>query len=365
MTLVAQDTQQPTATLRLQGFIASAAVVVLACLAYRHAPFAYHREQFGQLYGLSGFLFTGGEYLFWTAAAYVVSLAAYFAMAADVGEAKALRMWRLLAARWRAPGRTRRQAWSDADRLAVLATLLKAFFGPLMAMSLLSFGQSVATVLSVMLSPEGAQGLSWAQFLGHGAFWLLLKAALFVDVFFFTVGYLVELPRLRNEIRSVDATWLGCAAALMCYPPFNVVTGYLLGSNVSDFPQFDDPLIHASLNALLLSLMLIYAWATVAMGFKASNLTHRGIVDRGPYRWVRHPAYVSKNIAWWIGSWPFFVQAFGESWLLGVQAVASMAGWSMIYLMRALTEEDHLRRVDGDYAAYAARVRWRYIPGVV
>ena len=42
-----------------------------------------------------------------------------------------------------------------------------------------------------------------------------------------------------------------------------------------------------------------------------------------------------------------------------------MTGWSMIYLLRALTEEDHLRRVDGDYAAYASRVRWRFIPGVV
>ena len=34
-------------------------------------------------------------------------------------------------------------------------------------------------------------------------------------------------------------------------------------------------------------------------------------------------------------------------------------------LLRALTEEDHLRSVDGDYAAYARRVRYRFIPGVV
>ena len=33
-------------------------------------------------------------------------------------------------------------------------------------------------------------------------------------------------------------------------------------------------------------------------------------------------------------------------------------------LLRALTEEDHLRRVDGEYAASAAKVRYRFIPGV-
>jgi protein-S-isoprenylcysteine O-methyltransferase Ste14 len=36
----------------------------------------------------------------------------------------------------------------------------------------------------------------------------------------------------------------------------------------------------------------------------------------------------------------------------------------MLYALRALTEEDHLREVDGEYAAYAARVRWRFIPGI-
>jgi protein-S-isoprenylcysteine O-methyltransferase Ste14 len=33
-------------------------------------------------------------------------------------------------------------------------------------------------------------------------------------------------------------------------------------------------------------------------------------------------------------------------------------------VLRALTEEDHLRSVDGEYATYAAKVRFRFIPGV-
>jgi protein-S-isoprenylcysteine O-methyltransferase Ste14 len=116
---------------------------------------------------------------------------------------------------------------------------------------------------------------------------------------------------------------------------------------------------------VLLALMALYASASVALGFKASNLTHRGIVSRGPYRWVRHPAYTCKNLAWWIGAIPVVSAAFGTSWMQGVQTLAAVAGWSMLYVLRAVTEEDHLRGVDGDYAASAARVRWRFIPGVV
>ena len=157
------------------------------------------------------------------------------------------------------------------------------------------------------------------------SFWFALQFILFFDVLVFTFGYLVELPRLKNQIRSVDPHWIGWAAALVCYPPFNSVTHYIFGSTMSDFPQFDDPTIHAVLNALLLLLMGIYASASVALGFKGSNLTHRGIVARGPYAFIRHPAYICKNAAWWIGSLPLFAKGFENSWFAGVLAIASMS----------------------------------------
>jgi protein-S-isoprenylcysteine O-methyltransferase Ste14 len=49
----------------------------------------------------------------------------------------------------------------------------------------------------------------------------------------------------------------------------------------------------------------------------------------------------------------------------GMLALGSMLGWALLYVLRAITEEDHLRSVDGDYAAYAARVRYRFIPGLL
>ena len=57
--------------------------------------------------------------------------------------------------------------------------------------------------------------------------------------------------------------------------------------------------------------------------------------------------------------------AFAQSVLGGLQALLSVGGLTALYLLRALTEEDHLRSVDGDYASYAERVRYRFIPGVV
>lgn len=185
------------------------------------------------------------------------------------------------------------------------------------------------------------------------------------DVFFFTLGYLVELPVLKNEIRSVDSTLFGWAVALACYPPFNQLTSQVLGWHSTDFPQFGHVGVHLAANIALLALMAIYSWASLALLFKASNLTHRGIIDHGPYRYVRHPAYVCKNLAWWIGLTPAALASAQTSVSALLTVLGSMAAWSAIYYLRAITEARHLSSVDGEYAAYCARVRYRFIPGVV
>jgi protein-S-isoprenylcysteine O-methyltransferase Ste14 len=348
---------------RLHSFLASAALVALSGLAYRYAPFDFHRRQFSELYGMQAFRFTAGQFLFWAAALYVGLLAWYYARLSGGTPSKALVAGRVLLRLARGGPSAWRAGFAESDRLALLTCLLKAFFAPMMVVSMMIFcNGAVANGWALVFNPEGEAAGGWL----HGrSFWLCLHLILFVDVLVFTFGYLVELPRLDNRIRSVDPTLLGWAAALVCYPPFNTVTAYIYGSTVSDFPQFDDPTAHAVLNAWLLLMMALYTWASVAMGWKGSNLTHRGIVSHGPYRYVRHPAYICKNTAWWIGSLPIFAKAFEQSVSAGLLALLAMASWSAIYLLRALTEEDHLKRVDGDYAAYAAQVRWRFIPGLV
>jgi len=135
-------------------------------------------------------------------------------------------------------------------------------------------------------------------------FWTAFSFILFSDVFFFTFGYLIEIPALKNTIRSVEPTFLGWFVALICYPPFNSNLTGIIGWYSSDFPQFQNNFAQIFFPTLILIFMGIYSWASVALGWKASNLTNRGIVSHGPYKYIRHPAYICKNIAWWIGGIP-------------------------------------------------------------
>ena len=351
------------ATLRTLNALASCAVVALACAAYAALP--VHAEQLQHQFGPPGFTFTGAEFLLAAATLYAAAVVAWMLLEPEPGISKSLRalqaVWRFL----RGPLAAAREGIDGGERVALLATLLKAFFAPLMVMSLMAFCASAA-VNGHALVQAGAEGLTTARALfDRFGFWFLMQLILFVDVFVFTVGYLLESRRLGNEIRSVDPTLVGWAAALLCYPPFNAVSAKILGAPVTDFPQFDEPGVHVALNLALLALMAVYASASLALGLKASNLTHRGIVERGPYAVVRHPAYVCKNIAWWIGSVPLVSAAFTLGWADGLLTIASVLGWTLLYVLRALTEEDHLRRVDGAYAAYAQRVRYRFLPGLI
>jgi len=109
------------------------------------------------------------------------------------------------------------------------------------------------------------------------------------------------------------------------------------------------PSLLAATGAALVALTAIYAWSTMAFGMRFSNLTHRGILTHGPYAWSRHPAYLSKNLFWWLSTLPLLstgsiVDATRATLLLGVV--------SGVYYWRARTEERHLS-ADPDYRAYS------------
>jgi hypothetical protein len=96
---------------------------------------------------------------------------------------------------------------------------------------------------------------------------------------------------------------------------------------------------HLVINAILLSCFACYAYASVSLGFKCLNLMHRGIVRRGLYRTIRHPAYLFKNLAWWTGAIPLLVNLAQTSLKDFFWTGFCIAGWSCIYGLRALSEE--------------------------
>lgn len=185
--------------------------------------------------------------------------------------------------------------------------------------------------------------------------WLII-AMFLVDVQFATVGYALTLKPLDSHIRTANPYAAGWAAALICYPPFILMgdTGPLnYHVNTADWAYWfegNTPLLIVW-GAWLVLLTGIYAWATVVFGIRFSNLTHRGILTHGPYRWTKHPAYLSKNTYWWFATMPFLVTS--GSWVDGARNAALLACVSGVYYWRARTEERHLM-ADPDYAAYAA-----------
>ncbi|HUQ09315.1 MAG TPA: hypothetical protein VM146_03295 [Steroidobacteraceae bacterium] len=254
---------------------------------------------------------------------------------------------------------------SPAAKQAGLALLLKFFFAPLMINWCLNHAGDMGNSL-VQFWDNLKDGVRGRALFDSSLFWACFQAILFVDTFLFTLGYIVETPALRNRIRSVDPTFFGWAICLACYPPYNDFTSRWLEWQSSDFPQFENTGAHLAANILLLASLAVYSWASVALGFKASNLTNRGIVARGPYAFVRHPAYTAKNLAWWIGALPNLYLVFADGDLRrAAYALLALCGWTTIYALRAITEERHLLMGDNGYAEYMARVRHRFIPGLV
>jgi protein-S-isoprenylcysteine O-methyltransferase Ste14 len=254
---------------------------------------------------------------------------------------------------------------SPAAKQAALALLLKFFFAPLMINWSLSHAGDMAN--SVVNFFAGLQdGQSGRALFDNSLFWACFQLILFVDTLLFTLGYIVEIPALKNSIRSVDPTFFGWFICLACYPPFNDFTGRFLEWQSSDFPHFQNSAVHFIANIALLISLAIFSWASLALGLKASNLTNRGIVSHGPYAFVRHPAYAAKNLAWWIGALPnlYVVFAAGNA-KAAAYALFALCGWTAIYALRAITEERHLLLADNGYAQYMARVKWRFIPRVV
>lgn len=240
---------------------------------------------------------------------------------------------------------------STAEKRALLFGLVKFFFIPIMFnffhANLTSFNSNWGNLdtASSLFTIDGFNNLLYP---------MLFSLLLLIDTAFFAFGYLFEASFLSNKIRSVEPTALGWIVALICYPPFNsFMTGYVPWYT-SDYPYLSSPTVTFYVRLAILILMGIYAAASVALGPKASNLTNRGIVSYGPYRIVRHPAYICKNLAWWVGLLPF----------LSLPAAISMAVWSGIYFLRAITEERHLA-ADPDYVKYCQKVKYRFIPGVI
>lgn len=178
-----------------------------------------------------------------------------------------------------------------------------------------------------------------------------------IDVQIAMVGYILTMKPLDAHIRTANPLLAGWLAALICYPPFQLMeAGRPLAyqQNTASWAYWlagHSGLLWAWAWALVV-LTGIYAWATVAFGLRFSNLTHRGVLTNGPYAWSRHPAYLAKNLFWWLETLPFLVTS--HSLVEAVRNTFFLGCVSAIYFWRAKTEEAHLLAVDAKYREYHA-----------
>jgi len=132
----------------------------------------------------------------------------------------------------------------------------------------------------------------------------------------------------------------------------------------TDFPHFNNIYIHLTLNSLLLIFFAIYSRASISLWLKASNLTNRWIVSKWPYKYVRHPAYISKNISWFIWTLPIIIVNIRNFNIYNLFLIfTSISAWWFIYYMRSVTEERHLE-MDKDYVEYKKKVKYKFIPKI-
>jgi hypothetical protein len=171
-----------------------------------------------------------------------------------------------------------------------------------------------------------------------------------IDLAFVVTGYTFTVRILDSHIRNANYYVSGWAVCIVMYYPFwqMVAPNYLDGLMWYDWFGGSTVLMFVWAAAILTA-KTGWAWASVIFGFRWSNLTHRGIITNGPYRFTKHPCYICKNLGWWLTAVPFLA-ASGP--LAALQYSAALVAVNVVYLGRAKTEEMHLS-ADPDYVAYA------------
>lgn len=235
--------------------------------------------------------------------------------------------------------------WCEINREELhgyaLGWLVKGFFLPFML-------GGAAERLTVLC----AERLNFSTF-GH--FYVSsINVAYTIDVLFGGLGYLLTLRIMDSHIQSVERTLLGWLCTICCYVPFSTiiwstVLSYKGKTNWADWLGHQ-PVILITWGFAIMVLHGVYVWSTCSFGCRFSNLTNRGIIVDGPYRYLKHPAYLSKNLAWWLMSVPFVAH---QGFLDATRACSCLLLTNGIYFIRAWTEERHLLR-DPAYQAYCA-----------
>jgi protein-S-isoprenylcysteine O-methyltransferase Ste14 len=168
-----------------------------------------------------------------------------------------------------------------------------------------------------------------------------------------------DLIEARAKIRRKDTKAFD-KVFLAIFLPLTLVQPAVAGLDAVRFhwSSMPDEFLYVG-TALLLPAMALIGWTMAVNRYAETTVriqTDRGhtVVDRGPYRFVRHPMYV--------GAMVMYVATaliLGSFWALAVAGVIVL-----LFIWRTAMEDLTLRRELAGYEEYAARTRYRLLPGV-
>ncbi|HEX7028892.1 MAG TPA: hypothetical protein VF268_16750 [Gammaproteobacteria bacterium] len=263
-----------------------------------------------------------------------------------------------------------RPVFDEHDKKAARALLVKVFFAPLMTVFFVDqFPHLVGNVGYIFIGiPNAVANGSYTHSQFNNDFFNISIATIFsIDVALAWCGYVTSTRWVDNQTASAEPTVLGWLVCLLCYPPFQMYLGlYYAAPGEREVLQFPSQWAITIFTGMMLLSYFVYMSATLWFGVRFSNLTNRGIIRKGPFAIIRHPAYASKNFAWWCVMFPAILYNATRSGGLDI-AILQIIGlvlMTWVYYMRALTEERHLS-VDPYYREYCKQVKYRFIPGVI
>lgn len=185
---------------------------------------------------------------------------------------------------------------------------------------------------------------------------LLFNFGISIDMLIGIFGYLFSSAIINNQIIDTDSNFLGWLFALLCYPPLVWLMRQV--NDQQDSLIWSDILPHGSVIFWLMFIIINLTWviywlATFEFGMTFSNLSYRHLIDKGVYRYTKHPAYIAKNIYWWLYTLPFMGVAFiSVEWWKNVLGLIFV---SLIYYGRAKSEERHLMKFP-EYRQYCSEI---------
>lgn len=186
-----------------------------------------------------------------------------------------------------------------------------------------------------------------------------------IDVGLAWVGYVVSSRWLDNQTVTAEPTLLGWVVCLISYPPFRAIPGWLFIAPGEDlYKMMPNSILVSIFGFMMIVSYFVYMLPTIWFGARFSNLTNRGIIRKGPFAIVRHPAYAAKNFAWWCVGFPAALYVgVTMDFIEGIVFFIGLICLTGVYYLRAITEERHLL-TDPKYQEYCQQVKYRFFPGI-